>query len=258
MSHLRYSQLWYLGRLRSTFNSRLWHHLGHHISPSEFLHEQPLHSSSNIARTSYVYPNVDNVSWNHSVLWSNLIGQTFPTSLITRWCRNVCMYEDVSVTVQMSCPYSFSSEIIRSLLLIMPSARLVWKMMVISNFGAWCSIVRNTSLRIWATDTYCVIPLFLRMGTVHGNTDICLFLVQMQRRYLYLLLSHHHSSSCDLALLITPFSSHTLEQRHLSTRLHSSCPSAEICYEWPLDLDEQVLIANSNPCGFKGHWYLHM
>ena len=159
-----------------------------------------LFPSSNIAGTSYVSANVDNVSWNHSVLWSNLIGQTFPTSLITQWCRNEWMYE-ASVTVHMSCPYSFSSEMIRSLLLIMPSARLVWKMMVISNFDAWCSIMKNTSLRIWATDTYCVIPLFLRIGTVQGNTDtcICLFLVQIQRRYLYLLLSHHHSSSCDLS-----------------------------------------------------------
>ena len=137
-SHLRYSQLWYIGRLRYTFNSRLWHNLGHHISPTGLLHELPPHSSSsNIAGTSCVSPNLDNVSWKASVLWSNLMGQTFPISLITRWCRNEWMYEDVSVTLHMSCPYSCSSEMIRSLLLIMPFAGLVWKRMVISNFDVW-------------------------------------------------------------------------------------------------------------------------
>ena len=81
--------------------------------------------------------------------------------------------------------------------------------------------------------------------------------VQTQLRYLYVLLSHHHSpTSSDLAIMITPFSAHTLEQRHLSTRLHSSHPPAEICSEWLLDLDEQLFMANSNPCGFKGTWYL--
>ena len=145
MSQLRYSQWWYIGWLRSTFNSWLWHHLGHHIEG-----------------TSYVSPNLDNVCWKASVLWSNLMGQTLPTSLITRWCRNEWMYEDVSVTLHMSCLYSCSSEMIRSLLLIMPSARLVWKRMVISNFDVWCSMMKNTWLRIWATDTYCVILLLLR------------------------------------------------------------------------------------------------
>ena len=72
------------------------------------------------------------------------------------------MYEDVSVTLHMSCPYSCSSEMIRSLLLIMPFAGLVWKRMVISNFDVWCSMMKNTSLRIWATDTYCAIPLLLQ------------------------------------------------------------------------------------------------
>ena len=94
-----------------TFNSRLLHHLGHHhISPTGLLHELPPHSSpSNIAGTSCVSPNLDNVSWKASVLWSNLMGQTFPISSITRWCRNEWMYEDVSVTLHMSCPYSCSS-----------------------------------------------------------------------------------------------------------------------------------------------------
>ena len=45
----------------------------------------------------------------------------------------------------------------------------------------------------------------------------------------------------------TPFSAQTLEQRHLSTNLNSSHTPAEICSEWLLDLDEQLLMANSNP-----------
>ena len=46
--------------------------------------------------------------------------------------------------------------------------------MVILNFDAWCSIMKNitTSLRIWATDVYCVITLLLSIGTVQGSTDI--------------------------------------------------------------------------------------
>ena len=115
--------------------------------------------------------------------------------------------------------------------------------MVILNFDAWCSIMKNISLRIWATDVYCVITVLLSTGPVQGSTDICLFLVQMQLIYIY--------------LYWTPLSAQTLEQRHLSTRLHSSHASAEICSEWLLDL-EKLLMANSNPWGFKGHWYLLM
>ena len=111
--------------------------------------------------------------------------------------------------------------------------------MVILNFDAWYSIMKNISLRIWATDVYCVITLLLSIGTVQGSTDICLFLVQIQLRYIY--------------LYWTPFSAQTLEQRHLSTRLHSSHTPAEICSEWLLDF-KQLLMANSNPWGFKGHW----
>ena len=78
----------------------------------------------------------------------------------------------------------------------------------------------------------------LCIGTVQGNTDICLFLVQIQLRYLYLLLSHHHSPtiSCDLAILNTFLTAQTLEQRHLSTNLNSSYTPTEICSEWLLDL----------------------
>ena len=61
--------------------------------------------------------------------------------------------------------------------------------MVILSFDAWCSIMKNitTSLRIWATDVYCVITLLLSIGTVQGSTDICLFLVQMQLIYIFIL-----------------------------------------------------------------------
>ena len=90
--------------------------------------------------------------------------------VVSQWVNN----EDLSVTLHMSCPYSCSSEMIRSLLLIMPFAGLVWKRMVISNFDVWCSMMKNTSLRIWATDTYCAIPLLLCIGTVQGSSDICI------------------------------------------------------------------------------------
>ena len=58
--------------------------------------------------------------------------------------------------------------------------------MVILNFDAWCSIMKYISLRIWATDVYCVITLLLSIGTVQGSTDIYLFLVQIQLRYIYI------------------------------------------------------------------------
>ena len=93
------------------FNSRLWHNLCHHISPSGWLHELPPHSSSSIiAGTSHL-------SWKASVLWSNLMGKTSPTSFATR-CLKEWMYEDESVTAHMSCPHSFASEVFRSLLCI--------------------------------------------------------------------------------------------------------------------------------------------
>ena len=63
--------------------------------------------------------------------------------------------------------------------------------MVILNFDAWCSIMKTISLRIWATDVYCVITLLLSIpGTVQGSTDICLFLVQMQLVYIYIYTEH--------------------------------------------------------------------
>ena len=76
-------------------------------------------------------------------------------------------------------------------------------------------------------------------------------------QYWYMSLPCPNAAHIYIYLNWTPFSAQTLEQRHLSTRLHSSHASAEICSEWLLDL-EQLLMANSNPWGFKGHWYLLM
>ena len=70
--------------------------------------------------------------------------------------------------------------------------------MVILNFDAWCSIMKNISLRIWATDMYCVITLLLSIGTVQGSTDICLFLVQMQLIYIYIYIYTEHLSQHKL------------------------------------------------------------
>ena len=65
---------------------------------------------------------------------------------------------------------------------------------------------------LWRTYYYvsglriCIVSiLLLSIGTVQGSTDSCLFLVQIQLRYIYLLLSHHQfpTSSCDLAILST-------------------------------------------------------
>ena len=81
----------------------------------------------------------------------------------------------------------------------------------------------------WVVQHDDVTTLLLKIGTVQSSTDIhvYLFLAQTQLRYIYLLLSHHHSpTSSDLA--ITPFSSHTLEQMHLSTRLHSTSTSWDL------------------------------
>ena len=154
-------------------------------------------------------------------------------------------------------PHSFASDMFRNLLLIMSSTWLVWKRMVISNFDVWCSMMKNTSLGIWATDTYCVITLLLSIGTGQGSTDICLLLAQVQLRYLYLLLSHHHSPtiSCGLAILNTFLSTNF----GAKTSEHQTSFITYTSWDlWLLDLDEQLLMANYKPCGFKGHWYLSM
>ena len=70
------------------------------------------------------------------------------------------------------------------------------------NIKLWCVVQHDE-----------VIALLLNICTVQSSTDIhvYLFLVQTQLRYLYLLLSHHHSpTSSDLAIMITPFSAHTI------------------------------------------------
>ena len=138
--------------------------------------------------------------------------------------------------------YSFSSEILKAF----------------SNTLYQTGVREDGNLTLWCVVQHNEVITLLNIGTVQSSTDIhvYLFLVQTQLRYLYLLLSHHHSPTrSGLAIMITPFLAHTLEQRHLSTRLHSSHPPAEICFEWLLDLDEQLFMADSNPCGFKGTWY---
>ena len=103
--------------------------------------------------------------------------------------------------------YSFSSEMLRSLRLCpLPDwCERGWQSQTVISGAAWWS--HNPALE-YRHSTY-------------------LFLVQTQLRYIYLLLSHHHSpTSSDLAIMITPFSAHTLEQMHLGTRLHSSHPPA--------------------------------
>ena len=177
-----------------------------------------------------------NTSW-----WN----QTSTTTLITRCCV-VSMSECTLRRCISDCTHALPALLcIRDVLEPSLSYALYQTKIVILNFDAWCRIMKNitTSLRIWDTDVYCVVTLLLSIGTVQGSTDICLFLVQMQLIYIY--------------LYWTTFSAQILEQRHLSTRLHSSHASAEICSEWLLDL-EQLLTENSNPWGFKGHWYLVM
>ena len=122
--------------------------------------------SSIIAGTSHV-------SWKASVLWSNLMGKTAPTSFTTR-----CLKEPLKG--------------------------------------------------------------LLRIGTTQGSTDMYV--------------SSWSKNSSDISIYCypiitlqqvvvtlqywTPFSAQTLEQRHLSARLHSSHVPAEICCEWLLDLEQ--------------------
>ena len=183
-----------------------------------------------------------NTSW-----WN----QTSPTSLITRCCFNEWMY--IMKMYQSLCT-CLARTPLHSL-----NYDLYQTRMVIVHFDAWCCIMKNISLRIWATDMYCVITLILSIGIVQGSTDICLFLVQIQLKYRYIY-CYPIITLQQLVVTLhywTPFSAKTLGQRHLSTRLHSSPTPAEICSEWLLDL-EQLLMANYKPCGFKGHWYLPM
>ena len=97
-------------------------------------------------------------------------------------------------------------------------------------FAYQTGVREDGNLKLWWVVQHDeVTTLLLNIGTVQSSTDIYvymyLFLVQTQLRYIYLLLSHHHSpTSSDLAIMITPFSAHILEQMHLSTRLHPSHP----------------------------------
>ena len=120
-----------------------------------------------------------NTSW-----WN----QTSTTTLITRCCV-VSMSECTLRRCISDCAHALPALLcIRDVLEPSLSYALYQTRMVILNFDAWCSIMKNitTSLRIWATDVYCVIILLLSIGTVQGSTDICLFLVQMQLIYIYI------------------------------------------------------------------------
>ena len=130
-----------------------------------------------------------NTSW-----WN----QTSTTTLITRCCV-VSMSECTLRRCISDCAHALPALLcIRDVLEPSLSHALYQTRMVILNFDARCSIMKNitTSLRIWATDVYCVITLLLSIGTVQGSTDICLFLVQMQLIYIYIyteqLSQHRH------------------------------------------------------------------
>ena len=147
-------------------------------------------------------------------------------------------------------PHSFASDMLRNLLLIMSLTRLLWKRMVISNFDVWCD------------EEYITTYLGHRYVLCHNPA-----LEHRYRTGQYWYVSYWPKYSSDISIYCypiitlqqlvvalqywTPFSVQTLEQRHLSTRLHSSDL-------WLLDLDEQLLMANYKPGGFKGHWYLSM
>ena len=79
-------------------------------------------------------------------------------------------------------------------------------------------VSRSECMKMYISDCTHVLPALLCIrgvlfrgllciGTIQGSTNIYIYLVliQKQLRYLYLLLSHHHSptSSCDLAILNT-------------------------------------------------------
>ena len=91
-----------------------------------------------------------NTSW-----WN----QTSTTTLITRCCV-VSMSECTLRRCISDCAHTLPALLcIRDVLEPSLSYALYQTRMVILNFDAWCSIMKNitTSLRIWATDVYCVI-----------------------------------------------------------------------------------------------------
>ena len=178
--------------------------MGQYISPSGLLRELPPHSSSsNIAGTSYVSSNLDNIFWSASVFWSNLIGETFPTALITQavmshwvnvWrCISDCAHVLTTGTpFHQRCLEAFAYALYQT------------------------GVREDGNLKLWWVVQHDdVTTLLLNIGTVQSSTAIhvYLFLAQTQLRYIYLLSSHHHSpTSSDLAIMITPLSAHTLEQ----------------------------------------------
>ena len=109
-NHLRYSQLWYIGSLRSTFQFKIFSqfvspHFSFGIAAWAASTLFLIHHSRNVPCILEGFCLMEQFDWSS------------PTSLITR-CLKEWMYEDVSVTVHMSCPHSFASNMFRSLLCI--------------------------------------------------------------------------------------------------------------------------------------------
>ena len=190
-----------------------------------------------------------NTSW-----WN----QTSPSSLINRCCLNEWMYEDVSVTVHMSCPALLC---IRYMYVYEPSLNYVLYQTGVKedgNLKRWC-VVQHDEEHI---TTY----LGYRYVLCHNPA--------LEHRYMtgqYWYVSYWPKYSSDISIYCypiitlqqlvvalqywTPLSVQTLEQRHLSTRLHSSHTPAEICDCWT---SMNNYWWHYKPCGFKGHWYLPM
>ena len=133
-------------------------------------------------------------------------------------------------------------------------------------FDARCSMIKNTSLRYLAYGyILCHNP-----ALEHRHSTCQFWYLSLPGPYtahislFSLLLSHHHSpaSKCDFEILIALFSAHTLEQGiwapdfiHHIHQLRFVLTVHEYL-KWLLDVEEQLLMAISNPCGSKGHWLL--
>ena len=79
--------------------------------------------------------NLENISWNASVFWSNLIGETFPTALITQWCHTEWIY----LRCISDCVHALptGTHFHQRCLEVFFYAWLVWERMAISNCDAW-------------------------------------------------------------------------------------------------------------------------
>ena len=100
--------------------------------------------SFNPAGTSHVSPYLDNVSWNPLFFSSTLIGRMFPIPLnalvVSQWVNT---WRDIRA-VHNSSPYAFDRSEISLSFLLFPEP--VSKRILMSNFDAWCSKMKNISL----------------------------------------------------------------------------------------------------------------